>query len=125
MLNKSAVKVFEHRCLACLQEKFVISEFHLLALFLNPKFKCLVSLTSSKRTKIYTLAKELIHSCFKEQIAVNTHHGSDHTYIVHLGIKSSSSCTVKDDFLDCQGESYLKQKKTKMKFFCILREFLM
>ena len=41
--DSNVLAFLKERGLQCLQEKFTISDFHLLALFVNPKFKSLRS----------------------------------------------------------------------------------
>ena len=46
--------------MACLKQKFEIHDLHLLALFLNPKYKSLIPISEAKRKGIQRLAKDLL-----------------------------------------------------------------
>ena len=60
--DSNVLAFLKERGLQCLQEKFTISDFHLLALFVNPKFKSLRSpdLSNDDRKRVHDLARSLM-----------------------------------------------------------------
>jgi len=77
------VEVLEKRGLACLEEKFKVSGYHLPALFLNPKFKSLKfpSFTVFDRKRIQDLARKhagMLSSA--NQIALSATSQAEHAY---------------------------------------------
>ena len=60
--DSNVLAFLKKRDLQCLGEKFQISDFHLLALFLNPKFKSLRSpdLVNEERKRVHDFARSLM-----------------------------------------------------------------
>ena len=54
------LQFLKNRGMACLKQKFEINDLHLLALFLNPKYKSLIPISEAKRQGIQRLAKDLL-----------------------------------------------------------------
>ena len=81
-------KYLKQRGMFCLQKKFIIDDIHLLALFLNPKLKALVPLSTSSRVKVHEQAQNLLvamtsqitHNDDCAQCAVVVDPNSDHEY---------------------------------------------
>ena len=88
VIDSAISKYLKQRGMFCLQKKFIIDDIHLLALFLNPKFKALVPLSTSSRVKVHVQAQNLLvavtsqitHDDDCAQCAVVVDPNSDHEY---------------------------------------------
>ena len=54
------LQFLKNRGISCLKQKFEIHDLHILALFLNPKYKSLIPISEAKRQGIQRLAKDLL-----------------------------------------------------------------
>ena len=60
LTDTSLLQFLKNPGMACLKQKFEIHNLHLLALFLNPKYKSLIPISDAKRQDIQRLAKDLL-----------------------------------------------------------------
>ena len=111
--DSGLLKFLKSRGIRCISEKFEISSIHMIALFLNPKFKSLVALPD-RRDKIHSETKALLNEFFPSIERVPT---NDHTYV--LGQVEATHKSIDDEFLDWQQSSETKQYDDNAETHCV------
>ena len=100
--DSNVLSFLKKRGLQCLEEKFEISDFHLLALFLNPKFKSLRSpdLTNDDKKRIHDLARSLMSEIVLPSSVIYI--DKEHSYAQPS--KKSKTAALEDEFFDWQSD---------------------
>ena len=110
--DSNVLAFLKERGLQCLQEKFTISDFHLLALFVNPKFKSLRSpeLSNDNRKRVHDLARSLM-----SEIVSSPSVGSvDEEHSYGQPSKKSKAAALEDEFFDWQCDTEVAQKEDEV-----------
>ena len=109
----NVLSFLKKRGLQCLEEKFEISDFYLLALFLNPKFKSLRSpdLTNDDKKRIHDLARSLMSEIVLPSSVIYI--DKEHSY-GQLS-KKSKVAALEDEFFDWQSDdNEIAEKEDKV-----------